>query len=293
MGLLSKIFGKKKVVDREGEPSMVYIANEDERMNWAIEKANLTLWYFEESLKNPQPHQVYFSVKVRIMDGDIGEHIWLTEPHFDEEGNLFGTVGNEPVDIKTVKLEQKIGVDRDFISDWMIIEGGRLVAGYTLRAIRDGIPDDKKPEFDQSVGMYIDEGIDYFKADFNTPEGAILSLENAFDEQDIDKAVACKDFYTEAKLILSGMNSEIIDEDIVKQTAEVLELSFVKHTTEGEWPNFSDLKRAFTNREKVNDNYWIITEVCWYPDGGKSVQRLGTSKTADGWRVVDLVDDAE
>lgn len=293
MGLLSKIFGKKKVVDREGEPSMVYIANEDERMNWAIEKANLTLWYFEESLKHPKPYQVYFSIKVRIMDGDTGEHIWLTEPHFDEEGNLFGTVGNEPVDVKTVKLDQKIGIERDFISDWMIIEGGRLVGGYTLRAIRDGIPDDKKHEFDQSVGMYIDEGIDYFKADFDTPEGAILSLENAFDEQNIDKAVACKDFYTEAKLMLSGMESTVIDEDIVKKTAEVLELSFVKHTTEGEWPNFSALKRAFTNREKVNDNYWIITEVCWYPDGGKSVKRLGTSKTADGWRVVGLVDDEE
>ncbi len=292
MGLLSKIFGKKKVVDREGEPSMVYIPNEDERMNWAIEKANLTLWYFEESLKNPQQYQNYFSIKVCIMDGEIGEHIWLIEPHFDEEGNLFGTVGNEPVDVKTVKLDQKVGVDRDFISDWMIIEGGRLVGGYTLRAIRDGIPDNQKEEFDKSVGMYIDEGFDYFKANFDTPEGAILSLENAYDEQNIDKAVAAKDFETEAKLMLSRMG-DIVDEEIIKQTAEVLELSFVKHTTEGEWPNFNGLKRAFPHREKINDNYWIITEICWYPDGGRSFQKLGTSKTADGWRVVGLVNDTE
>lgn len=292
MGLLSKIFGKKKVVDREGEPSMVYIPNEDERMNWAIEKANLTLWYFEESLKNPKQYQNYLSIKVCIMDGEIGEHIWLVEPHFDEEGNLFGTVGNEPVDVKTVKLDQKIGIDRDFISDWMIIESGRLVGGYTLRAIRDGIPDDQKEEFDKSIGMYIDEGVDYFKANFDTPEGAILSLENAYDEQDIDKAVAAKDFETEAKLMLSRMG-DIVDDEMIKQTAEVLELSFIKHTTENEWPNFSDLKRAFPHREKVNDNYWIITEICWYPDGGRSFQKLGTSKTANGWRVVGLVDDTQ
>lgn len=292
MGLLSKIFGKKKVIDREGEPSMVYIPNEDERMNWAIEKANLTLWYFEESLRNPKHYQNYFSIKVCIMDGEIGEHIWLIEPHFDEDGNLFGTVGNEPVDVKTVKLDQKIGIDRDFISDWMIIENGRLVGGYTLRAIREGIPDDKKQEFDQSVGMYIDEGIDYFKANYDTPEGAILLLENAYDEQNIDKAVASKDFETEAKLMLSRMGN-MVDEEMIKQTAEVLELSFVKHTTESEWPNFSGLKRAFPHREKVSDNYWIITEICWYPDGGRSLQKLGTSKTADGWRVVGLVDDAE
>lgn len=292
MGLLSKIFGKKKVVDREGEPSMVYIPNEDERMNWAIEKANLTLWYFEESLKNPKQYQNYLSIKVCIMDGEIGEHIWLVHPHFDDEGNLFGTVGNEPVDVKTVKLDQKIGVDRDFISDWMIIENGRLIGGYTLRAIRDGIPDDKKQEFDESIGMYIDEGVDYFKANFDTPEGAILSLENAYDEKNIEKAVMAKDFETEAKMMLSRMG-DIVDEEMIKQTAEVLELSFVKHTTENEWPNFSDLKRAFPHREKVSDNYWIITEICWYPDGGRSFQKLGTSKTADGWRVVGLVDDTE
>ena len=72
MGLLSNIFGKKKVVDREGEPTMVYVPTEDERMNWAIEKANLTLWYFEESLKSPRNYQNYFSIKVRIMDGEVG-----------------------------------------------------------------------------------------------------------------------------------------------------------------------------------------------------------------------------
>jgi len=290
MGLLSKIFGKKNVAERKGEPDMVYVPNEDERMNWAIEKARLTLWHFEESLKSPQEHQSYFSVKVRIMDGEIGEHIWLTEPHFDEEGNLFGTVGNDPVDVKTVKLDQKIGIDRDFISDWMIIEGGRLVGGYTLRAIRDGIPDKDKADFDQSIGMYIDEGIDYFKMDNTTPEGAILCLENAYDERDIDKAVSCKDFYTEAKLMLQKMPNLDGDDDMIKQTAEVLELSFVKYTTEAEWPNFSTLKRAFPLREQITDDYWVITEICWYPDGGKSVQKLGTSKTATGWKVVGLVD---
>lgn len=290
MGLLSKIFGKKNVAEREGEPAMVYIPNEDERMNWAMEKANLTLWYFEESLKKRQQHQNYFSIKVQIMDGEIGEHIWLTEPHFDEDGNLFGTIGNEPVNVKTVRLDQKIGIDREFISDWMIIEGGRLVGGYTLRAIRDGIPEEQKPEFDNNMGIYIDEGVDYFKANFDTPEGAILSLENAYDAQNIDEALACKDFYTEAKLMVSKMEKLAGDENIVKQTAELLELSFIKHIKENGWPVFNDIRRAFTIREKVSEVYWIITEICWYPDGEKSMQKLGTSRTSNGWKVVGLVD---
>lgn len=38
--------------------------------------------------------------------------------------------------------------------------------------------------------------------DFTTPEGAILCLEDAMRRQDLDAAVACKDFQIEAVLLL-------------------------------------------------------------------------------------------
>jgi len=285
MGLLSKIFGKKNVAEREGEPDMVYVPSEDERMNWAIEKANLTLWYFEESLKNQQPHQNYFSIKVLITDGDEGEHIWLTDPHFDDEGNLFGTVGNEPVNIRSVKFNQKIGIRRDLISDWMIIENGRLIGGYTIRAIRDGIAEKEKAAFDNSIGLYIDEGVDHFKANLETPEGAILAIEKAYNNKDIDAAIACKDFFEEAKSLLSVMKMEI-DQDIINETAEVLKLSFINNIEEHGFPDFSTVQNAFPERKKVDETHWVITEVCWYPDGGKSVQLLNTYKSPKGWVVL-------
>lgn len=285
MGLLSKIFGKKNVAEREGEPDMLYVPNEDQRMNWAIEKANLTLWYFEESLKNKQPYQNYFSVKVLITDGDEGEHIWLTDPHFDDEGNLFGTVGNEPINVRSVKFNQKIGIKRDLISDWMIIENGRLIGGYTIRAIRDGIAEKEKAAFDNSIGLYIDEGVDHFKADLETPEGAILAIEKAYNNKDIDAAIACKDFFEEAKSLLSVMKMEI-DQDIINETAEVLKLSFINNIEEHGFPDFSTVQNAFPERKKVDETHWVITEVCWYPDGGKSVQLLNTYKSPKGWVVL-------
>jgi uncharacterized protein YegJ (DUF2314 family) len=285
MGLLSKIFGKKNVAEREGEPDMVYVPSEDERMNWAIEKANLTLWYFEESLKNKQPYQNYFSIKVLITDGDEGEHIWLTDPHFDDEGNLFGTVGNEPVNIRSVKFNQKIGIKRDLISDWMIIENGRLIGGYTIRAIRDGVAEKEKAAFDNSIGLYIDEGVDHFKANLETPEGAILAIEKAYSNKDIDAAIACKDFFEEAKSLLSVMKMEI-DQDIINETAEVLKLSFINNIEEHGFPDFSTIQNAFPERKKVDETHWVITEVCWYPDGGKSVQLLNTYKSPKGWVVL-------
>lgn len=292
MGLLSKIFGKKNVAERKGEPTMVYIPEEDEGMNWAIEKANLTLWYFEESLNQPKSHQTYFSIKVKIIDGEISEHIWLIDPSFDESGNLFGVIGNVPVDVKTVQIDQKIGIDRNYISDWMIIEQGRLIGGYTIRAIRNGIPDADKAQFDESIGLYIDEGVDHFKTDFETPEGAILSLEKAYDKQDLEAALDCKDFKEEAKTMLSKLSIDI-DEEMVTNTAEVLELSFINNIKEHGFPNFSDLQNAFPVREKIDDTHYIITEVCWFPDGGISIQKLNTYKSASGWKVLGPVNEEE
>ncbi|RYF40190.1 MAG: DUF2314 domain-containing protein, partial [Cytophagaceae bacterium] len=81
----------------------------------------------------------------------------------------------------------------------MSIENGRLIGGYTIRAIRDGVPEKDKAAFDNSIGLYIDEGIDHFKANLDTPEGAILAIEQAYINQDLNAALACKDFYEEAK----------------------------------------------------------------------------------------------
>lgn len=292
MGLLSKIFGQENVEERKGEPDLVYVPGEDERMAWAIEKAGLTIHYFENSLKNPLPQQQYFSIKVKIVDGEEVEHIWLTDTEFDQDGNLFGVVGNEPVNVTTVSLGQQIGIDRALISDWMIIEDGRLIGGYTIRAIRDGIDQAERKSFDDSIGMYVDEGVDYFKIDFDTPEGAILSLEEAFTEKNLQKAVACKDFYQEAKLMLDKLEFET-DEEMIRNMADVLEASFIQHMEETGMPDFSNLTSAFTEREKITDEHWIITEICTYPDGGYSEQRLNTYKTIDGWRVLGLFEEEE
>lgn len=296
MSFLKKLFGSKKeedrVVEREGEPDMVYVPGTDELMNWAIEKANLTLGYFETSLQSPQPYQQYFSIKVKIIDGDAAEHIWLANPEFDEEGNLFGVVGNAPVDVKNISLNQKIGIDRSLISDWMIVENGRLVGGYTIRAIRDTIPDEEKPNFDKSINLYIDEGFDFFEHDFTTPEGAILCLEDAYNDQDLEMAVACKDFTQEARDMLSSMQTPGLadDNELVDQTAETLRLSFIKYYEENPLPSFIDILRAFPHRQKITDDLYIITEVCFYPDNTKSQQKLKVSNTADGWRVAGLVE---
>ncbi|MDN5215520.1 DUF2314 domain-containing protein [Fulvivirgaceae bacterium BMA12] len=293
MGLFSKIFKKEKKLnkrERPDEPDVYHIPDEDERMNWAIEKAKLTLHYFEKCLASPKKEQTYFSIKVKFEDEGKIEHIWLTKPSFDAERNLFGVVGNSPVNIKSVKLDQKIGVDSAFVSDWMIVENGRLIGGYTIRAVRDGFTGQSLADFDRSLGgMIVDEGEDYFLPNFETPEGAITKLEDAYDREDLDEAINCKDFLIEAKLMLEKMGKDL-GEEVTIQTAEALKLSYIKSLQESGMPKFGNLKRAFPARKKINDSQYLITEVCLYPDGSKSTQVLNTFKTASGWRVLGVED---
>lgn len=289
MGILNKLFGKKKEVrKREGNPDVYNIPNENERMNWAMEKARLTFHYFKECVENPKYGQQYFSVKARIEDNDKIEHIWLMEPSFDNEGNIYGVVGNEPIDVKNVTINEKIGIAFNHVSDWMIIERGRLIGGYTIRAIRDGLTGTELQNFDKSIGgMLIDDGEDYFIPNLDTPEGAILSLEQAYDNDDLEKSISCKDFRKEAEFILAKTLQTEIDTEIIDKTAEILKLSFIKDIQENGMPKFKDIKRAF-KRQNISHEHCIVTEICYHPDGGKSMQKLNTFKIDNQWKVLGL-----
>jgi uncharacterized protein YegJ (DUF2314 family) len=281
---------KEKVVKRSGEPDIVNVADDDARMNWAIEKAQLTLWHFEQTIKNPHTEELYLSLKAKIVDGNEIEHLWLSNPTVDSQGIFYGIVANVPVYVKNVQFQTKIGIERENVSDWMVIENNRLIGGYTIRTIRDAYSDKEREEFDSSMGFLIDEGIDYFKHNFETPEGAILCLEDAYDEKDIEKAIGCKDFNEEAKSIIEKLESVNNDDiEILNKTAEVLKLSFIKSLKEHGFPTFAGVNRAF-EREMVNENKYIITETCTFKDFPKRVEKLVTVKTENGWRVASLID---
>ncbi|TPN86876.1 YegJ family protein [Aquimarina algicola] len=287
MGFFRKLFGKKdNVRQREGLPDVYDIPNEDERMNWGMEKARLTLHYFQECLQNPKIGQDYFSIKARIEDNGMIEHIWLTDPSFDNEGNIFGVVGNEPIDVQNVSMNQNIGITKEFVSDWMIIEHGRLIGGYTIRAVREGLAGTQLKNFDQSLGgMIIDEGEDYFTPNLDTPEGAILLLEEAYDHDDIEKAIYCKDFDKEAELMLKETLQIEIDDELIQKTSETLKLSFIQSLQENGMPKFNGIKRAFRRQFKADD-HCLVTEICYYPDGGKSFQKINTYKIDNQWKVL-------
>lgn len=137
------------------EKNFTVVDSDDPKMKAAIEKARSTVGTFTTALKSPKTGQSAFSVKLEIDDGSSKEHMWLNEVTFD--GMKFrGKINNEPQMVKNVKLGDRKVIEATKISDWMYIQNRKLVGGYTLRVLRDAMPDSERAEFDKSMPFTIE-----------------------------------------------------------------------------------------------------------------------------------------
>jgi uncharacterized protein YegJ (DUF2314 family) len=67
-----------------------------------------------------------------------------------------GVVANEPVDLKRIRLGERVTVPLESVSDWMAVDRGRLIGGYTIRALRDRMTSDERILFDRDLGFVIE-----------------------------------------------------------------------------------------------------------------------------------------
>jgi len=144
------------VTEREGEPLVTGFTPENAQMNAAMEKARSTLAQFEERLMHPPASQSNIALKGRFEDDGSVEHMWIGEVEITSEGYR-GNLGNEPVALENVVLGQSVLVRREEVSDWMAIDNGVLVGGYTLRVQREQLPADQRAEFDAGIGFRIED----------------------------------------------------------------------------------------------------------------------------------------
>lgn len=267
------------------EGNLFFAENEDKSVNRAMEKARETLAYFRESLLNPRPEQEVFALKAKIVDGDEVEHIWLSDVSYDEDGHFYGIISNEPEFVKNIQSGARVGVDAENVSDWMLIEKYRLIGGYTIRAYRDRLSPGEQEDFDEDFGWVIDEGVDHYPHTPETPEGAILALEDAYSAEDIERAVRLKSFDTEARHMLARMPELPQGEEMMEQTVEALETAFRSFFGEEGMPDFEGVERAFPEREYEDENTVLVTEICTHPDGQKTMDKLWVYKVENQWFV--------
>jgi len=139
-----------------GTPDRVIdVSKDDPKMNAAMEKARSTVGTFTAALASPRPGQRSFTVKVAFTDGKNTEHMWLSPVSFD--GTKFhGTINNDPERVSHVKNGDDAEVEPSKISDWMFVDDGKLMGGYTLRVLRDAMSPAERAEFDKSVDFVVE-----------------------------------------------------------------------------------------------------------------------------------------
>ena len=104
----------------------------DPELESAIQGARDSLDMFIAKIRMPHADRTIVAVKVRFTPlGEAPQDIWVDEVTYDD-GVLRGSMGD---DIPSLKLEvgEKIKVDEEDILDWMIVEDGKLLGGYTIR----------------------------------------------------------------------------------------------------------------------------------------------------------------
>jgi len=136
------------------EPEYFQVPRDHAAMHSAVVQARKTVGKFISALQNPAPGQQDFEVKKPFVQGEQVEHIWLSDVRF--VGNRFqGKVDNQPRKIRGVKLGQLVSVNPNEISDWLYIENGQLVGGYTVRVHYDELSPNQKQEFDRQADFKI------------------------------------------------------------------------------------------------------------------------------------------
>lgn len=126
------------------------------------------------------------------------------------------------------------------------------------------------------------------KYSYKTPEEAIISLENAYSNNDISAIIASKDFETEALLFLeqASYDYDLTDEVLIKETAKLLEVNLIQSLVENGFPNFNNLERVFFNLQKFRGNIYVIEERIIYSDGTFHNNRIFIINKNDEWKVV-------
>jgi hypothetical protein len=123
--------------------------------------------------------------------------------------------------------------------------------------------------------------------DFDTPEDAVRTLEQAYIQKNADAAVAALDFVEGGRQLLQETNPALAyDPDTIKQTAAVLENSFRNELRSNGFPEFGGLKCSFVGETQIAPGLIKLAEQCISPAGAKSVQDLIIKKRDLGWRVV-------
>jgi uncharacterized protein YegJ (DUF2314 family) len=134
------------------EDKVISVPADDIEMNHAMAKARGSLPQFWADFANPLDGKDYFALKLKITDGENVEHFWCDQIERNEQATC--VINNDAQSVATVKLGDRVTVEPDNISDWMIRKDGKIYGAQTLRVL---LPKLDKAQADELRAVLADE----------------------------------------------------------------------------------------------------------------------------------------
>ena len=139
-----------------GITALPTISGTDTELEAAIQQARGSLDDFLTKITTPQPDRTFVAVKVRFAPpGESTQDIWVDEVTYID-GVLRGFMGD---DIPSLRLEagETININEEDIVDWMIVEDGKLVGGYTIRLAVKRMSPEEREQFLETLDYVIED----------------------------------------------------------------------------------------------------------------------------------------
>jgi len=128
----------------------------DVELDAAMQQAHDSLDTFIQTIATPHADRTLVAVKVRFYPpGELPQDIWVDDATY-AAGIFHGSMGD---DIPSLRLEfgEKITVDQQDVLDWMIVEDGKLIGGYTIRLAMKRMSPEERERFLQSLDYVIED----------------------------------------------------------------------------------------------------------------------------------------
>ena len=128
----------------------------DTELEAAIQQARGSLDDFLTEITTPHPDRTFVAVKVRFAPpGESTQDIWVDEVTYID-GVLRGFMGD---DIPSLRLEagETININEADIVDWMIVEDGKLVGGFTIRLAVQRMSPEEREQFLETLDYVIED----------------------------------------------------------------------------------------------------------------------------------------
>lgn len=132
------------------------VLSADSELDAAIQQARSSLDTFIEQISTPHAGRTFVAIKVRFHPPDDSpQDIWVDEVTYTN-GSFRGRMGD---DIPSLRLEagETITVDEKDILDWMMVEDGKLIGGYTIRLAVQRMSPEERERFLETLEYSIED----------------------------------------------------------------------------------------------------------------------------------------